>query len=95
MVADSISDILLTSDPVSSDNLRSDGKPKESIVFVGIDMSLLETYFEEFIAKKTTQNSSVLGWGNFERIPPSHTQISFDSPKVDYSYTFQFLRLVI
>jgi len=67
MVADSISDILLTSDPVSSDNLRSDGKPKESIVFVGIDMSLLETYFEEFIAKKNNPKFLCIGMGKLRK----------------------------
>ncbi|OEK05965.1 non-hydrolyzing UDP-N-acetylglucosamine 2-epimerase [Roseivirga misakiensis] len=35
MVTDSISDLLLTPDTISSDNLRREGKPEESIKFVG------------------------------------------------------------
>jgi len=35
MVTDSISDLLLTPDTISSENLRSEGKPEKSISFVG------------------------------------------------------------
>jgi UDP-N-acetylglucosamine 2-epimerase (non-hydrolysing) len=76
LVADRISDLLLTPDPVSSENLRKEGVPEEKIKFVGnIMIDTLEANrkkaekldLDQIIGKNLLQNQTASGF----RLPAS------------------------